>query len=188
MPNFLLIALGEKGSTSKILRLDHRWLFLVNPSDFISSRIIQTAWRNISDAKMGKQWTDHYCWDVNRKVAPSVRSIAHCAVLFRNFSIGIFRIFDSIWRVFLKYFFFNRPFETRGQGHKGQMSWYRVKSMFLTRGGGFGGQEGQPPLLEKSRRGKTIFLPLHLADLARRQLANCSLQIENWVLFTGFLT
>ena len=53
---------------------------------------------------------------------------------------------------------------------------------------GGGGQEGQPPLLEKSRRGKTIFLPLHLADLARRQLANWSLQLENWVLFTGFLT
>ena len=54
--------------------------------------------------------------------------------------------------------------------------------------GGGGGQEGQSPLLEKSRRGKTIFLPLHLADLARRQLTNWSLQIENWVLFTGFLT
>ena len=51
-----------------------------------------------------------------------------------------------------------------------------------------GGQEGQPPLLENLGGAKTIFLPLHLADLARRQLANWSLQIENWMLFTGFLT
>ena len=29
-----------------------------------------------------------------------------------------------------------------------------------------GGQEGQPPLLTKSRSGKTIFLPLDLADSA----------------------
>ena len=58
----------------------------------------------------------------------------------------------------------------------------------LSRAADSGGQEGQPPLLEKSRRGKTIFLPLHLADLARGQLANWSLEIENLVLFTGFLT
>ena len=64
-------------------------------------------------------------------------------------------------------------------------------SILGARGGGFGGgggQEGQSPLLEKSRRGKTISLPLHLADLARRQLTNWSLEIEIWVLFTGFLT
>ena len=33
-------------------------------------------------------------------------------------------------------------------------------------GGGFGGSGGQPPLLAKSRRGKTTSLPLHLADSA----------------------
>ena len=59
------------------------------------------------------------------------------------------------------------------------------------RGGGFGGggeQEGSRPSWENLGGVKLSFLPLHLADLARRQLANWSLQIENWVLFTGFLT
>ena len=44
---------------------------------------------------------------------------------------------------------------------------FHIQFHIHRRGGGLGGggQEGQSLLLEKSRRGKTIFLPLHLADL-----------------------
>ena len=51
-----------------------------------------------------------------------------------------------------------------------------IFSFFLAGAADSGGQEGQPPLLEKYRRGKTIYLPrgktiylsLHLADSAGR--------------------
>ena len=75
----------------------------------------------------------------------------------------------------------------KGRGTGGGWEKERVLSRRMGAGAAdSGGQEGQPPLLEKSRRGKTIFLTLLLADLTRRLLANWSLQIENWVFFTAF--
>ena len=48
------------------------------------------------------------------------------------------------------------------------LSLYYSILVYITQSGAAdsGGQEGQPPLLTQSRRGKTIFLPLHLADFA----------------------
>ena len=52
----------------------------------------------------------------------------------------------------------------------------------VCRGGGFGGgEEGQPPLLAISRRGKTIYLPLHLTHSA-------GWLGYNWVFLNGELT
>ena len=49
-------------------------------------------------------------------------------------------------------------------------------------------QEGQPPILAKSRRGKTISLPLHLTHYAGWRSYNWVLLNEELTDFTGFVT